>query len=218
MIERETRMNNKEKKYFFGVLKSIGLSLLITIPASYIAYVVTIILFYDSTDKEPSVLLPIIISIAVCFAALYFVYIRQAAEFSKVKVSGEKYNVRADLREYINTEGKYQLVIYAVIAVAYEIFALIGGYAGDIISLFFGLCAPTVWLVSIPIIRTVVGYVLMMVILLSITMICRYTAHLRALKKVVVFGEVEREKDINYSPMSVEDRMKKKGYGGPMRK
>lgn len=211
-------MNSKEKKYLFGVLKSIALSLLITIPISYVAYVVTIILFYDSTDKEPSVLLPKIIAIAVCFVALYFVYIRQAAEFSKVKASGEKYNFKADLLEYINAEGKYQLAIYATIAVIYEIFALAGGYTGDIISLFFGLCAPTVWLLSIPILRMVVGYALMMVILFSIVLVARYTAHIRSLKKVVIFGELEREKDINYNQMSVEERMKKKGYGGPMRK
>ena len=211
-------MNSKEKKYLFGVLKSIALSLLITIPISYVAYVVTIILFYDSTDKEPSALLPKIIAIAVCFVALYFVYIRQAAEFSKVKVAGEKYNFSADLREYINTEGKYQLAIYAVISVVYEVLALIGSYTGEILSLLFGICMPTVWIVQIPVLRTIVGYVLMMAILFSIVLICRYIAHTKALKKVTVFGELEREKEINYNQMSVEERMKKKGYGGPMRK
>lgn len=211
-------MNNSNKKHFLGALRGIALSALITIPFGYVAYIMAMITFYDNAEKEPSLLLPKIIVIAVYFVAMFFVHIRQAAEFSKVKVAGEKYNFSADLREYINTEGKYQLIIYAIIAVIYEVFASVVGYTGMILSLLFGICAPTVWLMDIPILRSIVGYVLMVVILFSIVLVARYTAHIRSLKKVVIFGELEREKDINYNQMSVEERMKKKGYGGPMRK
>lgn len=208
-------MNGKEKKYLPGVLRGMALSVLITIPVGYVAYIMAMIAFYNNAEKEPSVLLPKLIAVAVYFASLFFVHIRQAAEFSKVNITDEKYNLRADLIEYINTEGKIWLAVYAIIAVIYEVFASVRGYAGMILSLLFGICTPTVWLVETPILRSIVGYVLMVVLLFGITLFFRYMAHERARKKVVVFGDVEREKEINYSPMSVEGRMKKWGYGKP---
>ena len=204
---------NNEKKYFLNVLKSIAYSLLITVPVYFIVLMLILLVFFGDGDAEAPIILPKLIMIAVYFVVLYFVHIKQSAEFSKIKVKGERYNFKADALEYIKTEGKYQLVLYAVITVLFELLMHSGGDNGVIAAGFVAMCVPTVWLVEAPVLRAAVGYIAEMVILFVITLVQRCVAHKRALKKVIVFGEVEREKEINYNRLSVEDRMKKWGWG-----
>lgn len=205
-------MKNNEKKYFLNVLKSIAYSLLITVPVYFIVLMLILLVFFGDGTSDSPVILPNLIMMAVYFVVLYFVHIKQSAEFSKIKVKDEKYNFKADILEYINTEGKYQLILYAVIAVLFELLMWRGGEGGEIAANFLAMCVPTVWLVGVPVLRAVVGYIAGMVILFVVTLVQRYIAHKRVLKKVIVLGEVEREREINYNPMSVEERMKKRSW------
>ena len=80
---------NNEKKYFLNVLKSIGHSLLITVPVYFIVLMSNLLVFFGDGESEASIILPKLIAIAVYFAVLYLVHIKQSAEFSKTKVKNE---------------------------------------------------------------------------------------------------------------------------------
>ncbi len=98
-------------------------------------------------------------------------YIKKECQESDLDVHAEKYDIKKDLINYINSDGKVLLIIYGLLAVISELSYLLGI---NFISTLLVFIFPLASVINIPIIRTIVSYIIMIAFLLLLTEYNRY--------------------------------------------
>ena len=102
-----------------------------------------------------------------------FTYIGKLTDES-IGLHAEKIGIAEDMKNYICTEGKILLFIYAVFAVIFEISYLISGNGQNILSVIFTFCFPISFVIPIPILRTIIAYIAEMVMLFALIALSRF--------------------------------------------
>ena len=101
-----------------------------------------------------------------------FTYIGKLTEES-IGLQVEKIPIAEDMKNYVCTEGKLLLIIYAVFAVIFETSYLISGDAQNLLSVIFTFCFPISFVIPVPILRTIIAYIAEMAVLFALIALSR---------------------------------------------
>jgi len=101
-----------------------------------------------------------------------FTYIGRLTEKS-IGLNSEKIGIVEDMKNYIRSEGKILLLVYAVFALIFELSFFISGDGQNTFSAIFMFCFPLSYCIPIPIIRTVISYVVEMTMIFTLITLSR---------------------------------------------
>ena len=168
-------MNEKTKKtvisMIVGTLKAeivaFGLYILAVIPINLFVY-------HEDYQSERDFTPVYFIMVFIYAIAFYLMYAKKNVENDEVGegTSGEKFDLWADVIGYIRGDGKYLFIIYGVLAVVFEVCYIFAG--GQSFAALFAFNFPLAAAIPVPILRTAVSYILLMVLLLAAVEYARY--------------------------------------------
>lgn len=171
-------MNEKTKKtvisMIVGTLKAeivaFGLYILAVIPINLFVY-------HEDYQSERDFTPVYFIMVFIYAIAFYLMYAKKNVENGEVSkgTSGEKFDLLADVIEYVRGDGKYLFIIYGVLAVVFEACYLFAG--GNSLAALFAFNFPLAVIIPVPILRTVISYIFLMVLLLAAIEYARYRSY-----------------------------------------
>lgn len=153
-------MKRTTKEFIIDLLKGIIKATLL----SYGIYLLTAnflaAIFYHDTAGQRD-FTPIYLSfIAIYSIAVNFAYIRR--ESSEYYETDEKtFNWKKDTADFMKTEGKYVILVYGILAVVMEIgYWLFLNAIPNPVEMCLMFCFPLALVIHLPILRTVLAYIL----------------------------------------------------------
>lgn len=158
-------------RVFWGTVKTILLSF-----AVYFASTVFLaLIFYEDVPAGSRDFTPIHISLVVIFGvSYYFGYLRKYSEERKIS-NHDKFIWKEELFDFLKVDGKYLLIFYGILAAVNE-----AGWMIDSVNIVTSLypCFSLSHVISIPVFRTLVSYVISITVIFSATMIKHYSDYL----------------------------------------
>lgn len=162
-------MKRTAKDFITDLLKGIIKATLL----SYGIYLLTAnflaaIFYHDTVGQRDFT--PIYLSFIVIYSiAINFTYIRKESN-EYYETTAEKFNWQRDMTEYLKAEGKYVLLIYGILAVVMEIgYWMFADAIPNPVEMCLMFCFPLPLVIRIPILRTVLAYMLTIIIHLLLT-------------------------------------------------
>lgn len=160
--------DDKFKSKMFKLVKGIVLSELLAFVLYAIAVPFLSSILYGRTDEvtdEPRDFTPVFfIMFVIYIIANYIIYIRKAFDGEHIGGSGP-FSLVDDLKTYIAGDGKYLLIAYGILAVVTELTILIWGTNSAVLFVFI---FPLMGVINIPVLRTVVSYVVLMALMFAV--------------------------------------------------
>lgn len=154
------------KKQIFGIIKSILLSYVFYIPATIIMSMI----FYQDVEMGERDFTPLYLCMIFIYAiAFYLTYIRKSTSEKQIS-DAETFNWKFDLVNYIKDEGKYLMIIFGILAVILEVsYFILPRDTVNPILIVIGFCFSLTKVIEIPILRTVLAYLVTMTLILLLT-------------------------------------------------
>lgn len=153
-----------------GAVKTVLYSFILYI----VSYTLLAVLFYSDTPVGNRDFTPMYLAMVVIFGiAYYFGYLKKSSEDTPID-NKDAFNWRIDLWEFINSEGVYLFAIYGVLAVLNEVAYLIHFTP---ITTLLSVCFPISHIISIPFLRTIVAYIITMLVIVTTTLAKHFRDH-----------------------------------------
>ncbi len=167
--------NISYRKTVFDLLKPLLVSFLIY----YVTNSLLRAFLEDETDKGA-----ISVFFAVAFyliynIAFYIMHVRKSTDDYSLGIAGKKYSFKEDIKEILAGEGKALAIIYGIFAAIFTVCSLVPFLS--IVSVLLMPMFPIVYLISIPVVTGIIGWVL--VTLFSILVIACSHARIHKLMK-----------------------------------
>lgn len=160
--------DDKFKKKMFKLIKGIVLSELLAFVLYAVSAPFLSSMLYGRTDERTEEDLKFtavyFIMFVIYIVANYIIYIRKAFDEEHLGGNGP-FALVDDLKMYISGDGRYLLIAYGVLAVVTELLMLIGGPSAATLFVFI---FPLIGVINVPVLRTVVSYVLLMVLMFAV--------------------------------------------------
>ena len=169
-------MNSISSKSFLRICGGVALSILVMFGLFRITAVFFRTLLYDDQSGELNYSLLYLILSFIYPLVCNFVYISGLCENSIVPKQ-KKYLWLDDMKIYINNEGKFLFIVYAILAIIFEISYLVSGDGMNVITQLLIYCFPLSEIVKVPVIRTIIGYVFTMFFITFFTLLSRKKHH-----------------------------------------
>ena len=175
-------MKETKKEKIWSIIKGIALSELLALGLLFVVSI-PIRLFLSGGERvdlygtEPvrDFTIDYFIMLILYVLANYIVYIRKSVDGSKL-TTGEKFDLKSDIIAYVSSdEGKLLLIIYGILAVVFEALEIFAGYQSPSVLLIF--CFPIAAVIPVPVIRTIIAYIVTMALLLLATEYKRYRTY-----------------------------------------
>lgn len=171
--KEELIMDNKTNETIIKMLKGVIISGLLSFGLYILSFIpINLFIYHEDYVSERDFTPIYFIMMMLYIIANYIVYIRKSTAESGVGKSESAFDIKADLLSYISGEGKYLFIIYGVLAVVFEMFYMIIGRSPITAALLFFF--PLSAVIPVPVIRTVVSYVVLMSLLMAATEFARY--------------------------------------------
>lgn len=154
-------------RVFWGTVKTILLTFVV-----YLASTVFLaLIFYQDVPAGSRDFTPIHISMVLMFGlSYYWSYLGKYSEERKIS-HRSKFTWKEELFDFLKVDGKYLLILYGILAVINEI-----GWIINSVNIITGLypCFSLSHVLSIPILRTVVSYIVCMIVIVTATLLKHY--------------------------------------------
>ena len=172
--DKKPRGDGRAKEAVIDILKGIVKSEIFAFIAFAVATIPINLFVYGEDYESERDMTPVYIIIFFIYLAVnYVVYIKKAVSREELDVRADKFDFAADLKKYVSGDGKYILAIYGVLAVIFEI-SLLANFMPVATALVFMF--PVGAIITVPVLRTVVSYVLLAAALLLVTEFERHRA------------------------------------------
>ena len=118
-------------------------------------------IFYHDAPPGQRDFTPIYLSfIGIYSIAINFSYIRKESN-EYYETNGNKFNWKQDVTEYLKMEGNYVLLVYGLLAVIMEIgYWIFMNVIPNPVEMCLMFCFPLALVIHLPILRTVLAYIL----------------------------------------------------------
>lgn len=154
-------MKRTQKEFMIDLLKGIIKAILL----SFVIYIFTAnflaAIFYHDAPPGQRDFTPIYLSFIVIYSlAINFAYIRKESN-EYYETDKKIFNWKQDVMEYLTTEGKYVILVYGILAIVMEIgYWIFINAIPNPVEMALMFCFPLAVVINIPIIRTILAYIL----------------------------------------------------------
>ncbi len=149
-----SKNNNSYRKLIFDLLKTLLVSFLIYFVSSNLLRAI----LEDEKDNGVISVFFMIVFYVIYNIAFYIMHVRKTTDDYSLGIAGKEYSFKEDIKGILAGEGKALAIIYGIFAALFTISELIPFL--NLIQVFLMPMFPIVYLVSIPVVTGLIGWLL----------------------------------------------------------